>query len=237
LRKLYLAAILALLTVTALSSYALTRTPTTAEACGRCRPQIRIEPHGSYYPLPIMLKSPATFNISVPVLALKAYHPHILLVMTNASYQSLKGQVLVNWTGGSTSFPKTSFKLANKKYIPRTPETFFVRYRVSALKEHIGVNGTEDDTLWYAYGPFLSTPITKTPQTFNVTLPSTHPRMLVYAIGKSKCSPCLFNMRVPPTRAGFVVPDLAPILLTSASFGAFGIYAIKRRKVRKLNKN
>ena len=234
-RKLYLAAILALLTVTALSSYALTRTPTTAEACGRCIGQIRIEPHGSYYPLPIMLKSPATFNVSVPVRT--AYRPHILLVMTNASYQGLKGPVLVNWTGGSTSFPKTSFKAANKKYIPRTLETFFVRYRVSALKEHIGVNGTEDDTLWYAYGPFLSTPITKTPQTFNVTLPSTHPRMLVYAIGKSKCSPCLFNMRVPPTRAGFVVPDLAPILLTSASFGAFGIYAIKRRKVRRLNKN
>jgi len=234
LRKPYLAAILALLTVTALSSYALTRTSTTAEACGRCIGQIRIEPHGSYYPLPIMLKSPATFNISVP--AHTAYHPHILLVMTNASYQGLKGPVLVNWTGGSTSFPKTSFKAANKKYIPRTLKTFFVRYRVSALKEHIGVNGTEDDTLWYAYGPFLSAPITKTPQTFNITLPSTNPRMLVYAIGKSKCS-CLFNMRVPPTRAGFVVPDLAPILLTSASFGAFGIYAIKRRKVRRLNKN
>lgn len=114
-------------------------------------------------------------------------------------------------------------------YIPPSGTTQVVRYQVSALKEHIGVNDTADDTLWYAYGPFLSGPITQTPQTFNVTLPSTHPRMLVYAIGKSRCSQ-IFDMRVPPTRPGFLIPDLAPILLALASFTAFGLYAIKRRK-------
>jgi hypothetical protein len=219
--------VLTLLAVASLSSYALTRNPAPVEACVGGTGEIRIEPHGSYYPLPIMLASPATFNVSVT--AHTAYHPNILLVMTNASYQGLIGDVVVEWVGGSSSFPSSSFTAVDNGYVPPSGTTPGVRYQVSGLKNHIGVNGTADDTLWYAYGPFLSGPITTTPQTFNVTLPSTHARMLVYAIGKSKCSG-LFDMRVPPTRAGFVVPDLAPILLTLAPFSAFGLYAIKRRK-------
>jgi len=154
--------------------------------------------------------------------------------MTNASYQGLTGPVLVNWTGGSTSFPASSFTAVsdNNAFVPPSGTTEGARYTVASLKEHIGVNGTVDDTLWYAYGPFLSGPITTSPQTFNVTLPSTTPRMLVYALGKSWCCQSLFNMKVPPTRAGFVVPDLAPIIMSIASFSAFGLYAIKRRKLK-----
>jgi hypothetical protein len=59
--------------------------------------------------------------------------------------------------------------------------------------------------------------------------------MLVYAIGKISSSSfnvgCYeFDTRVPPTMPGFVVPDLAPILLAMASFSALGLYAIRRRK-------
>lgn len=190
---------------------------------------IRLDPHGSYYPLPIMLKSPATFNVSTASPEHTAYNPIILLVMTNASYQGLTGDVVVEWSGGSINFPKAGFTdvVTNSETIPPDASP---GYTVAALKEHIGVNGTEDDTLYYAYGPFLSNPIISTPQTFKVTLPSTSPRMLVYVLGKSSESSTVFDMFVPPTQPGFVVPDLAPIMLTLASFSAFTLYAFKRRK-------
>jgi hypothetical protein len=148
--------------------------------------------------------------------------------MTNASYQGLSGPVVVMWPGGSISFPIASWTSVDSGYILPSGTTRGARYQVPTLKEHIGVNGTEDDTLWYAYGPFLPGPITTTPQEFNVTLPSTEPRTLVYALGKSQCS-FLFNMKVPPTKPGFVVPDLAPLLLSLASFSAFVAYALKRK--------
>lgn len=226
------AAVLILVALTGITAATLNRGPEavySASACGSPA-LIRIVPHGSVYPAPIMLSTPATFNITVEGQG-TAYHPNILLVMTNSCYQGLTGPVLVNWTGGSTSFPKASFVSIhdNNAYIPPIDTTQGTRYRVSGLKDHIGVNGTADDALYYAYGPFLSRPINQTIQSFKITLPSNNPRMLVYALGKSACSN-LFNMRVPPTKAGFVVPDLAPALMASASFGAFGLYAVKRRK-------
>ena len=184
--------------------------------------QIRLDPHSSYYPLPIMLSSPATFNVSTESPEHTAYNPVILLVMTNGSYQGLTGDVLVEWDGGSRSFAKGDFT--------SVVGNLFKRYTVASLKEHIGVNGTQDDALYYAYGPFLSNPINATSQTFNVTLPSTNPRMLVYVLGSSSENSGDLDMFVPPTQPGFVVPDLATILLASASFSAFALYALKRRK-------
>jgi hypothetical protein len=237
-RLIIVLAIMISIALISVASIALNRSPATVEACGGVG-QIRIEPHSTGYPTPIMLSSPATFNITVTN-GISCY-PIILLVMTNASYQGLTGPVLVNWTGGSISFSKASFTSvhANNAYVPPNGTTNGARYRVSGLKEHLGVKGTADDTLWYAYRRFLQGPITTTPQTFTVTLPSTNPRMLVYALGKSSCSPCsfhvnccpsLYDMKVPPSRPGLVVPDLAPVLLASASFSAFGLFAIKRKK-------
>ena len=192
---------------------------------------IRLEPHGSYYPLPIMLSSPATFHVSTASPEHTAYNPVILLVMTNASYQGLTGDVFVEWNGEQTSFSSTDFTAIsiNSEKIPSGTSPG-AGYTVAALKDHIGVSGAEDDTLYYAYGAFLSNPINSTPQTFIVTLPSTSPRMLVYVLGSSSENPGVLDMFVPPTQPGFVVPDLAPILLASASFSAFALYAFKRRK-------
>jgi len=194
---------------------ALIASPLTVQACGEATGALRITPHGSYYPLPIMLSSPATFTITAI------------------------DDVMVEWVGDSINFSKASFTAVSddSAYVPLSGVSEGARYRVSCLKKHIGVNGTADDTLWYVYGPFLSGPVDQTAQTFTVTLPSTNPRMLVYAIGKITCFgsfsiECFdfFNTRVPPTMPGFVVPDLAPVLLALASFSAFGVYAIKRRK-------
>jgi hypothetical protein len=229
-----------ILAVAVVTLLALIASPLTVQAWvgGGAEGALRITPHGSYYPEPIMLSSPATFNITA-IDSKTVCNPNIVLVMTNASYQGLTGSVTVEWEGGSTSFSKASFTAvnANNAYVPPSGTTDGGRYTVASLKDHIGVKGTADDTLWYVYAPFLSRCVDQTPQTFTVTLPSTNPRMLVYAIGKIVSFSCFnieccysFDTKVPPTQPGFVVPDSAPILMALASFSAFGLYAIKRRK-------
>jgi hypothetical protein len=195
-----------------------------------------ITPHGSYYPLPTMLSSPATFSI-VATDSITANAPNIVLVMTNASYQGLTGNVVVGWTGKSgevneSIFPKSSFQAISTGYIPDPMVTPFDsgRYNVSDLKEHLGVNGTSDDTLYFTYGLFLGGhSITQTPVTFNVTASSTNLRMLVLAIAMTSCSPT-YNLRVPPCRPGFVVPEPATVFIATSLIAALAFYSIKRRK-------
>jgi len=184
---------------------------------------IRISPA-----LPLMVESPATFEIwLVPPPAPPGNDPHVLLVMTEASYSGLSGDVVVSWTGGSTNFPKTAFLPVNTGYVPTSGTTEGGRYTVASLQDHLGVSHSE--MVYYAHGPFLAEPITQTHQTFTVNLPSTNPRMLVYAIAKCDGS-TLFNQKVPTTIPGFVVPELGPALLAIASFGALALYTVKRRK-------
>jgi len=201
---------------------------------------IRIEPHSSYYPLPMMISSPATFNISVVPGGDPTLDPHIFLVMTKDTYNGLSGSVTVNWTGGgiltisSWNGPETD----NSKKIPVDNS---VGYTVASLKDHLNTLGP----IYWAFEPFLGgAPLTQIKQKFTITLPSsaTNPRMLVYALGKigeydEKTGTILcptpndsFNNRVPPTKPGLVVPELATILLAAASFGAFAIYGVTRKK-------
>jgi len=199
--------------------------------------ELTISPHGSYYPLPIMLSNPATFTIA-SINSTVAVFPNIVLVMTKTSYDSLTGSVTVNWTGTSgqynkSIFQKTDFQAVSSGYVPDAMLTPFDsgRYNVSMLKEHLGVNGTKDDTLYYTSGPFLGgSGIGKAPRAFTVTLPSTHARMLVLAVALS--GPCarFFNIRVPPCKPGFIVPEPAPIFLATASLAAAALFIVKRRK-------
>jgi hypothetical protein len=192
---------------------------------------IRLTPHGSYYGQPIMLSSPATFSVYIQS-GLNAADPHIFLVMTESSYKGLTGNVKVNWTiTDSVTITTWHKETVNSKKVP--PDTTSgVGYTVASLRDHL--NTTEP--IYWAFEPFLSGPITKTPTMFTVTLPSTAPRMLVYALGKSYCvgsiAACqpLFNNRVPPTQPGFVVPELVPVLLLLAPFSALALYTIKRRR-------
>lgn len=185
--------------------------------------EIRIQPA-----LPIMLSSPATFSISVT--AGTSYDPQILLVMTDACHQGLTGNVVVTWTGGSVSFAPTDFKSDNTNgdKVPTSGTTNGASYTVASCKDHLGVT----DAIWWAQMPFLSGPITTTPTEFAITFSSTNPKMLVYALGKSSNTGTDFDMKVPNTIPGLVTPELGPLLLALASFGALGLYMVrvKRKK-------
>jgi len=191
---------------------------------------IRIEPHGSYYPQPIMLSSPATFNISVQPAGDPTNDPNVLLVMSNDSYHGLTSNVLVDWTGGSITFEPSDFTSTDSGYV--LPSGMFngAKYQVPGLRDHLQVADTEP--VWYAHGPFLAGPLTTANQTFTVALNSTSTRVLVYAIGRTGDS-TVFNNRVPPTMAGFVVPDPGILMAALASFGAFVAFAAYRLRRRK----
>jgi hypothetical protein len=185
---------------------------------------IRISPA-----LPVMVESPATFEIWIEGGAQPpANDPHILLVMSKSSYDGLTGDVVITWTGGSTSFSKADFTGVMTGFVPSSGARPGGRYTVASLQDHLGRPHSEN--VYYALGSFLAGPITHTPQSFTVTFTSTHPRMLVYALGKSGSS-TLFDNKVPPTIPGFVLPELGPVVLALASFSALGLYAFKRRKI------
>lgn len=202
---------------------------------------IRIDPYSNGgYPNPIMLESPATFNISVTTMRHITYQPHILLVITSNCYQNLVN-VTVTWPIGHT---KTRLIIHSKTFYPRDftsassgkiPPGVKANYEVQSCADHLGVSG---HTIYYAYGPFLSKPLTTTPQEFTVAVYSTHIRVLIYAIGNDRNvhmdaegRECVeYDNNVPSSQPGFVVPEPSTILLAFASFGAFGLYAYKRNK-------
>ena len=189
---------------------------------------------------PVMVPSPADFEIWVEGAGDPTYHPHVLLVMTEDCWNGLTGDVVVSWSGGSVSFNKvTNFTGAtdNSAHVPPSGTTEGARYTVASLKDHLSYGLGEPisptETIYWAMAAFLSGPITGTPQTFTVTLPSTAPRMLVYALGKTEGSDVFDNFirKVPPTSPGFVIPELGTILLALASFSALALYAVKSRKL------
>jgi len=191
---------------------------------------IRIDPFW-----PVMLESPADFTIWVQGAGDPTSDPNILLVMSADSWNGLTGNVVVSWSGGSVSFTKAEFAgiQENSVKVPLSGTTPGGCYTVASLKDHLSYGLSEpisaSETIYWGMKPFLSGDLTGTPQAFTVAFTSTHPRMLVYALGKTEGSD-LFDNKVPPTRPGFIVPELGPILLVLASFGAFAVYAIRRRK-------
>jgi len=186
---------------------------------------------------PVMLESPADFEIWVRGAGNPTSNPNILLAMTEDCWEGLTGNIVVSWSGGSVIFTKEEFTAVqvNGNKVPPSGTTKGACYTVASLKDHLSYGLSEPitstETIYWAIKPFLSNPLTGTPQTFTGTLPSSHPRMLVYALGKTARASNLFDNKVPPTRAGFVVPELGPMLLILAPFSAFAIYAVRRRKV------
>jgi len=191
---------------------------------------------------PIMLASPADFEIWVEGAGDPTHDPNVLLVMSQGCYDGLTGDVVVSWTwpsSDSVTFSKAAFGANavsdNSAKVPPTGTTEGGCYTVASLKDHLSyglsVPISASETIYWVYGPFLGgADLTGTHRSFTVTFTSTDPRMLVYAIGKTEAG-TLFDNKVPPTQPGFIVPELGTVLLVLASFSALALYALKRRKL------
>ncbi len=191
---------------------------------------IRLEPHGSYFGEPVMLSSPATFNVNLTegVSGNPTTDPHIFLVMTEDSFEGLTGDVTVNWTdGGPHMITITSWTKETVNSVKLPPNTVNGdEYTVAALKDHLQ---TSEPIYWAFEGFLTGMELTETPIPFTITLPSSHAEMAVYVLGKTEGSD-LFDNRNPPTQPGFVVPEPAIIATVATSLAGLAGFAIVKRK-------
>jgi len=184
---------------------------------------IRIDP-----PLPDGRMSPAEFEIWVQGKS-EANEPHILLVITESCYQGLSEvEDVVSWNGDSESvtIPKngwTKETVNNVKVPPGT--TSGAGYTVASLKDHLGTDGP----IYYAFVPLWDGSLGSTKIPIKVTLHSSDPKMLVYILGICGDGE-LYDMRVPPTIPGFVVPEVPYGAITSMLAMMGALYSQMRTK-------
>ncbi len=160
---------------------------------------IRIDP-----PLPEMSASPADFEIWTQ--SDVATDPHIFLVITEACYNGLTDDTTGNWSGGDITIVKGDWNGPESNNGDKLPPGTSpgAGYTVASLKDHLD---TEGPIYWVFVGILDGENLTSTHKTITVSLSSDAPEMLVYILGKSPDSE-VFDMGVPPTIPGFVVPEI-----------------------------
>lgn len=190
---------------------------------------IKIDPYW-----PTMVASPATFETWVEGGSGPAYDLHILVVITKACYDGLSGDVVLEDGLGPVDIAKLAFTAVTLNS-EKVPPGYTAQYTVASLKDHLSyglsVALLSTDTIYWALAiaPF-DEPLTGTHQEFTVTVPSSAPRALIYVMGSSVDDSGDLDMHVPPTPAGFVVPEPATIAATATAIGAFGLYAYRRKR-------
>ncbi len=186
--------------------------------------QIRIEPHAFDPPDPVIVGSPATFNITV--VEQTAIDPQLLLVTTEACLDGLGvgGVISVSWDWEpyipAFGLSKLEFTPIDKGWIPLESDGFGKIYQAKSLRSHLGV---EDEFIYYAY---LDMPVDGDEiaegDSYNVTIAvsSMSPRVLVYAFG--------VDSKVPPTRPGFVIPEFGVGTIAALGLMAAALFILKR---------
>jgi hypothetical protein len=197
---------------------------------------LRIDPEW-----PTMVASPAEFTVWCE--SGSSYDVNILLVMTESCYDSLPDtEAVIVESGGSplVTFNKLDFQPVTGMggvYIPDSGTTNGARYQVSALKDHLDYGLSEplesSDPIYWDMKP-LFTLLDENTEEITITLNSDNPRMLVYLLGKSEDTAELFDMRIPPTPAGFVIPEvpLGTLGAVTAAFVALAVIA-KKKSIKK----
>jgi len=122
-----------------------------------------------------------------------AYHPQLLLVMTQTCYEKLtKVEIDFNNDDGPDEIlGPGDFPVASPGYVP--PSDYVpalyppgIRYTVASLKDHLGIGGTTESIHWALVDfPSGATINGLTEYPVEITLDSTSPKMLVYVYGKS----------------------------------------------------
>lgn len=187
--------------------------------------QIRIEPHAFDPPDPVIVESPATFNITV--VEQTAYDPQLLLVTTEACLDGLGdgGVISYSWDWEpyvpAFGLSKLDFTSIDKGWVPPEGAGFGKIYQAKSLRSHLGV---EDEFIYYVY---IDMPVDDDEiaegDSYNVTIsvPSESPRVLVYAFG--------VDSKVPPTRPGFIIPEFG--IGTIAALGSMVAALFLRKRV------
>jgi hypothetical protein len=179
---------------------------------------IRIEP-----PLPIATESPAHFKVNVTGKD-NANDPHVFLVITESCY--LTSPVAnVSWDGGFIVLSSWNMNNTNSAKLPPGASNG-AGYTVASLKSHLN---TPEPIYWSMASILGGSPIVPGEiYDLRVELDSDDPEMLVYVMGKSGSGE--FDMRVPPTIPGFVIPEI-PLGSLSAllTMAASAVYYLRKK--------
>jgi len=106
------------------------------------------------------------------------------------------------------------------------------KYNAGSLRDKLGATG---ESIWYAYKDSEIDEIWGTPMPLSVTVDSPgcdDLKALILAVGQYYPDGDLgpFNRSTPYSGSTLVVPEIGTLLLAAASFSAFALYALKRRK-------
>jgi hypothetical protein len=184
---------------------------------------IRIDP-----PLPYMNDSPAEFDVWVQGVD-NAYDPIILLVMTDSCMDGLSTYPEVEWNGGAGSVTLNTWYEVTSSNGVKIPSfaSDGAAYTAASLLEHLDASLP----IHWAYASILDGPI-EPGETYELTvyLDSDAPKMLVYVMGKSSECSEEYDMSVPPTIPGFVVPEvpIGTLLTLVTMVGTAGLYKYRK---------
>ncbi len=190
--------------------------------------------------------SPSPTDFTVWCNSGSSYDVEILLVVTEDCWSNMidSGAVTVKHEGLIiASFDPGHFTPVTGTggvYVPPSGASNGARYTVASLKDHLDYGMSEpldsEATIYWAMAPLLTTgddfdPLGESPEVLTITLNSGEPRMLVYLMGKSENNGELLDMSIPPTMAGFMVPEVAigSIMAVASMFTALGLYTYKKK--------
>jgi hypothetical protein len=185
---------------------------------------------------PVMVGPSYTFEVWSQDAA--TYDVRVLLVISQDCYDGMSdGNVVTVADTNSDTITKADFTanavMLNSAEVPTGATN---PYTVASLKDHLDYGGDTieaDDTIYWALSEIIFNSLTGTHVDLDVTLASTEPRMLVYLIGNNVDGSEAWDVRVPPTNPGFMVPEvvIGTIVTVAAMFGALGLFALKKKRI------
>ena len=183
---------------------------------------------------PIMTDTDETFEICVKNGG-TAHSPKLFLVMTDTCHAGL-AEVKIDFHDNGPSIGDVTLtdgftkETDTDKGLPPGYSPGIIM-TVASLKSHIGIGGT-DESIWWTLVPFPTGDTINGPTDkykVHITLDSTDPSMMIYVYAKS--SPGAdYDMKVPPTNPGFMVPEPATIAAVATPTLTLLAYALYKRK-------
>jgi hypothetical protein len=169
----------------------------------------------------------------------------LLIVINKPTYDKLVS-ITIN---GNAFMTQSDFQLVKDKKIPPEAPNIntgypgsLCQYEVSAIKSNM--DEAKNNPVYYAL-KFILSQITTSPSHFTLAVNLSGPaslKALILALGRYDkdnkhgfdpfCQPASspFNRDSSFSKSTFVVPEIATAALTASPFGAFGLYAVKRRR-------
>jgi hypothetical protein len=182
---------------------------------------------------PVVTGSPADMMIYVTAYEQRISSAWVLLVINQETFDGLDHVEVATVTYSPSDF----HLITENKIPPLAPDgdypgcdDTYIQYARGAVKDWVDAAG---ENAYYAIKKVFDYTIDTTPVYFTITHygTSTELRILVLALGREvETGSGGFNNHSSFSGGTLIVPELATILLATASLSVFGLYKLKRKK-------